>query len=120
LSVMVAKVRGGHNCWLPEPNACADIIESYLENWAGDTLGGSAKQVQLIAPPLIEPGASKNFPSDPGEFAATVYPLLLAHCSGCHTDAAAIPQSPYFASADVATAYDAAKAKMDLDNPANS
>lgn len=120
LSVMVTKVRGGHNCWLPEPNACADIIESYLEKWAGDALGGAAKVVQLVAPPLIAPGASKNFPSSPSGFASTVYPLLRAHCASCHADSAAIPQSPYFASADVATAYDAAKAKIDLDNPANS
>jgi hypothetical protein len=120
MSVMVAKVRGGHNCWLADANACADIIESYIGNWAGDTLGGIAKEVQLIAPPLFAPGSSKNFPADPGEFASTVYPLLTSFCANCHTDTAAIPQSPYFASADLDTAYEAAKAKMDLDNPANS
>ena len=38
----------------------------------------------------------------------------------CHSEAAAIPQSPYFASANMAAAYDAAQAKIDLDNPGNS
>ena len=120
MSEMVAKVRGGHNCWLAEPNACADIIQSYIENWAGDTLGGVAKEVQLIAPPLRAPGSSKNFPADPSEFAGTVYPLLEQFCSNCHADTAAVPQSPYFASADLDTAYAAAQPKMDLDTPANS
>lgn len=120
LSLMVSKVRGGHNCWLAEPNACADIIQSYIENWAGDALGGAAKEVELIAPPQFQPGSSKNFPADPSDFEATVYPLLSAFCADCHTDSAAVPQSPYFASEDVGTAYEAAQSKMDLDNPANS
>ncbi len=119
-SLLVGKVRGGHNCWLNEPNACADIIQSYIENWAGDTLGGVGKEVQLVAPPIRVPGASKNFPEDPSLFAGTVYPLLAGNCATCHADDAAIPQSPYFASDDVAAAYEAAQQKMDLDNPANS
>ena len=61
-SLMVNKVRGGHNCWLSDDNACGDIIESYIENWAGDSLGGSGKTVQLIAPPIQDAGESKNFP----------------------------------------------------------
>lgn len=120
MSTMVAKVRGGHNCWLAEPNACADIIQSYIENWAGDALGGVAKEVELVAPPQHAPGSSKNFPDDPSGFETTVWPLLTTFCSNCHTDTAPVPQSPYFASDDVATAYDAAKSKMDLDNPSNS
>ncbi len=120
LSTMVAKVRGGHNCWLAEDNACADIIQSYIENWAGDSLGGAAKEVQLLAPPLQMPGTSKNFPDDSGLFATNVYPLLIAHCSGCHSDNAAIPQSPYFASADIEVAYEAVQSKIDLGTPANS
>ncbi len=120
MSIMVSKVRGGHNCWLASDDACGDIIQSYLENWAGDTLGGVAKEIQLIAPPQRPPGSSKNFPDDPSEFASTVYPLLTNFCANCHTDSAAVPQSPYFASADLDTAYEAAQSKMDLDNPANS
>ncbi|MEQ8861526.1 MAG: LamG domain-containing protein [Pseudomonadales bacterium] len=120
MSIMVGKVRGGHNCWLASDDACADIIQSYIENWAGDTLGGVAKEIQLIAPPQQMPGSSKNFPDDPSDFAATVYPLLTSFCVDCHTDTAVVPQSPYFASADLDTAYDAAKAKIDLDAPENS
>ncbi|NBC21924.1 MAG: SDR family oxidoreductase, partial [Gammaproteobacteria bacterium] len=106
--------------WLASDDACADIIQSYIENWAGDALGGVAKEVELIAPPQYMPGSSKNYLDDPSEFEASVYPLLRNFCVDCHTDAAAVPQSPYFASEDLMTAYEAAQPKMDLDNPANS
>lgn len=119
-SVMVTKVRGGHNCWLTDDDACGDIIETYIANWAGDAYGGAGKTVQLVAPPLRDPGASKNYPADPSDFAATVYPLLDSFCADCHRESAAIPQSPYFASADIATAYAASQPRMDLDNPASS
>ncbi|MDH3642369.1 MAG: LamG domain-containing protein [Gammaproteobacteria bacterium] len=121
MSTIVAKVRGGHNCWLSDNNACGDIIQSYVENWAGATLGGAGKTIQLVAPATLNPpGQSKNFPDDPALFSTTVHPLLTQYCANCHTDAAAIPQQPFFASADVAAAYDAAKTKMDLETPANS
>ncbi|MCZ6710952.1 MAG: LamG domain-containing protein [Gammaproteobacteria bacterium] len=120
MSIMVAKVRGGHNCWLSDDNACGDIIETYVENWAGATLGGAAKTVQLVAPVLQAPGQSKNFPDDPSLFSTTVYPLLTQYCSNCHSENAPVPQQPYFANSDVNSAYDAAKTKMDLNTPANS
>ena len=47
-SAMVAKVRGGHNCWLTDNNACGDIIQSYIENWAGNSLGGAGKEVEPL------------------------------------------------------------------------
>jgi hypothetical protein len=119
-SALVAKVRGGHNCWLTDDNACGDIITSYIENWAGDSLGGATQAVQLIAPTLVDPGSSKNFPASSGAFASSVYPLLNAYCSNCHSDTSAVPQQPYFASSDVDLAYEAAKTKMDLASPVNS
>lgn len=119
-SLIVAKVRGGHNCWLSDANACGDIIESYIENWAGDALGGSGKDIQLEAPPIVDPGASKNFPADSALFASTVYPLLDDYCSSCHTDSAAIPQSPFFASEDIDAAYAAAQTRIDLETPSSS
>lgn len=119
-SLMVNKVRGGHNCWLSDDNACGDIIESYIENWAGDSLGGSGKTVQLTAPPIQDPGESKNFPESTGLFAGSVYPLLTAYCSNCHSDTSAVAQSPFFASDDIDVAYEAAQTRMDLDTPANS
>jgi len=120
-SVMVAKVRGGHNCWLADDNACGDIVQSYIENWAGDAFGGAGKEVELIAPAVLQsPGSSKNLPLDaPAEFTA-VHDLLTQYCAQCHSDSAAVPQSPYFASDDIEVAYDAARSKMDLDNPSNS
>lgn len=119
-SLIVNKVRGGHNCWLTDDNACGDIIESYIENWAGDSLGGNGKSVQLQAPPIQDPGESKNFPASPAGFASTVYPLLNDYCADCHSDTAAIAQSPFFASSDIDVAYEAAQSRIDLETPDNS
>jgi hypothetical protein len=119
-SIVVNKVRGGHNCWLTSNDACGDIIQSYIEAWASGAFGGTGKEIQLTAPPLQDPGSSKNFPDDSSLFAANVHPLLLQYCVGCHRDNAAVPQSPFFANADPDAAYEAAKAKIDLDTPANS
>lgn len=119
-SLIVQKVRSGHNCWLSDDNACGDIVQSYIENWAGDALGGTGQQIVLEAPPLRAPGDSKNFPADTSLFASTVYPLLDAYCSGCHTDSVAVPQSPFFASQDLDTAYAAAQTRIDLETPGNS
>ncbi len=120
-SIMVNKVRGGHNCWLADDNACADIIQSYIENWAGDTLGGAGKEIELVAPPVLQPpGDSRNLPADPPAEFAELHDLLTLYCSQCHSDSAAVPQSPYFASDDINVAWDASLAKINLDNPANS
>jgi hypothetical protein len=122
-SQMVSKVAGGHNCWLgsspAEWQACADTITSYITAWAGG-VSGSGTVVALTAPALVDPGASKSFPTDSALFASTIHPVLKAFCSGCHTESAANPQSPYFANADPDSAYEYAKSKIDLDNPANS
>ncbi len=122
-SRMVLKVRGGHNCWLTSNDACGDIIQSYIEAWAGGALGGVGKSIQFTAPPLRDPGSSKNFPADVSAtmFKTAVYdPYLHEYCVGCHKEDAAVPQSPFFASDDIDVAYAAAQKKMDLDNPANS
>ena len=127
-SRMVVKVAGGHNCWLSSTAACADILTTWIRNWAGAAAGGGT-QIQLQAPPDIAVGASRSFPasaSDTGtngeSFATTIWPLVrgAGNCVRCHAPAAASPQSPFFASADVNEAYAAARAKIDLDNPANS
>jgi hypothetical protein len=120
-SRMVLKVRGGHNCWLTSNDACGDIIQSYIEAWAGGALGGVGKAIQFTAPPLRDPGASKNYPADSALFQQNVYgPYLSQYCTGCHKEDAAVPQSPFFASDDIDVAYAAAQSKMNLDNPANS
>jgi hypothetical protein len=115
-SRMVTKVAGGHNCWLASAAACADILTTWISNWAGAAAGGTST-VELKAPPLRDPGASKSFPADSGLFATTVYPLLTQYCSRCHAPAAANAQSPFFASGDVGEAYAAARLKINLDQP---
>ncbi len=118
-SRMVTKVAGGHNCWLDSDSACGDVITAYITAWAGGVAGGG-NIIELVAPPLRDPGDSKSFPDDSGLFATTVHPLLTAHCASCHVDSAANAQSPFFADSDADTAYEAAKPRIDLDNPANS
>ena len=119
-SRMVQKVAGGHNCWLASPDACADILTTWIASWAGSTSGGGTTGVTLTPPPLLDPGASKAFPTSPALFSTTVYPVVRQYCSRCHAPAAASPQSPYFASADLDEAYAAVKVKMDLDDPSRS
>ncbi len=119
-SRMVAKVAGGHNCWLSSDQACADIITTWIENWAGGTGSSAGRTIQLEAPADIDVGTSKSFPADSALFAATVHPLLTTYCAGCHSPASGTPQQPYFADNDVNSAYDAAKPKINLSDPAAS
>jgi cytochrome c553 len=133
-SSVVTKVANGHNCWLATDQDCAAAIISYIQAWQL-TLDDSPAQIKLVAPVINTVGASKNFPAGaqdnaPNSFAQTVYPLLTTHCSSCHAETAATPQAPFFANesnadaaaalAALASAYDAAKAKLDLDKPENS
>jgi Concanavalin A-like lectin/glucanases superfamily len=118
-SRIVVKVAGGHNCWLSSAQACADILTTWIRNWAGGTSSGGT-QVALQAPPDHTVGSSKTFPGDSALFGSTVYPLLTQFCARCHSSSAAAPQSPFFASGDVVEAYAAVKAKINLDNVALS
>ena len=118
-SRMVTKVAGGHNCWLDSDSACGDVITAYITAWAGG-IAGSGNIIELVAPALKDPGDSKSFPTDSVLFSTTVHPLLTAHCAGCHVDSATSAQSPFFADSDPDKSYEAARPKIDLDNPANS
>jgi hypothetical protein len=118
-SMMVAKVAGGHNCWLASPSACGDTLTVWIQNWAGSSATGS-QSIKLVAPPDETVGSAKTFPTSPAAFQTTVYPLLSQYCSRCHAPAALTPQQPYFASADINEAYSNAQAKINLDNPALS
>ena len=120
-STMVIKVGGGHNCWLSTPQDCADILTTWIKNWAGGAASGTT-QIQLVAPTDVTVGSSKSFPANATDngnasFANTIYPLLSTFCSRCHSESAAVPQSPYFASSNVQEAYQNAQAKIDLDTP---
>lgn len=118
-SRLVEKVSGGHNCWQASDQACADVLATWISNWAGGTVASS--NAIVLTPPLERaPGASKSFPAFAGAYGSTVHPLLTTYCGGCHTDSAAVPQSPFIASNDVDVSYAAARNRIDLDNPANS
>jgi len=126
LSRLVSKVGEGHNCWLGDSQACADIMTTWIEGWAGATSGGGGRQIVLTPPPSVEPGDSKNYANATAEnFRDIVYATgvgyLEEYCSGCHSSSSPTPQQPYFAeTGDVDSylaAYEAAKPKMDLDDP---
>jgi len=130
LSQIVTKVAGGHNCWRGDPGACAADLTTWISNWLGadDT---SVKQIQLIEPTPVEPGASKRFPELPPASFKQVYDLLDQHCSNCHQPNSATAQSPYFAAGDrndpniltsdaYAEAYRASQSKINLNDPRQS
>jgi hypothetical protein len=123
-SRMVEKVAGGHHCWLGSDaaalSACASILTTWIGNWANASGIVGARQIDLEPPVLQDVGASRSFPAAPTLFASTVYPVLEDYCTACHSSTAAVPQQPFFADADIDTAYDAAKTKIDLDDPDNS
>jgi len=126
-SRMVGKVGGGHNCWLASNAACGDILTTWITNWAGTTASTAARKIELEPPVLRDPGQSKNFPSDQGVlFSQTVYPVLEQYCSDCHASSTALKQQPFFAEGPpsdgdaVELAYEAAKPKMNLDDPSIS
>jgi hypothetical protein len=120
-SRLVTKVAEGHNCWLSSVAACATAITAYIEDWAEGTVAGG-RQVQLVAPVAYAPGSTLGFPADVTntDFEFTVWPLLRTNCQGCHVDSSPTPQQPFFASDNVADAYEAAKSKINLNDPASS
>ncbi len=123
LSTVVSKVQTGHNCWVTDPNVCAAIMTTWIENWTGDGAGGG-RQIVLTPPVSSDPGSSRNFPADafgPPSFESLLHqPILTQYCQDCHSSEAATPIQPYFADPDVNVAYDAAKSKINLDDPSNS
>ncbi|MDJ0908716.1 MAG: LamG domain-containing protein [Woeseiaceae bacterium] len=123
LSQVVTKVQTGHNCWVTDPNVCAAIMTTWIENWTGDGAGGG-RQIVLTPPISSDPGSSRNFPADPfgpPSFESILHqPILTTYCQDCHSSEAATPIQPYFADPDVNVAYDAAKSKINLDDPAAS
>ncbi|MEO0974966.1 MAG: LamG domain-containing protein, partial [Pseudomonadota bacterium] len=95
-------------------------ISAFAIETGGGADGAGGRQIQLTPPPIKDVGASKAFPADASLFAATVQPLLVTYCASCHSTSSALAQSPYFGNTDPVTAYEAAKARMDLNTPANS
>jgi hypothetical protein len=120
-SRLVTKLQSGHNCWLTDDQACADIMTTWIEGWAGEQASGG-RQIVLEAPVEKDPGTSRNYANaSQANFASLVHgPILAEYCAGCHASQAPAAQQPYFADADVSVAYEAAQPKMDLDVPADS
>ncbi|WP_084631420.1 LamG domain-containing protein [Ferrimonas senticii] len=118
-SRLVEKVAAGHNCWLTSNSACGETISQWIRLWSDERVS-TVNVIELTAPVLRDPGASKNFPADPALFANHVYPLLTQYCAACHSETAAVAQSPFFASNEVAKAYEAAKTVINLDQPEQS
>jgi hypothetical protein len=129
-SAAVQRVANGHNCWLGANQAatCATTITGYIERWAE---GSSQFQtdVKLLPRTVVEPSGTKVLPaqleqaqalgfvaSDPSQLLG----LLNKYCSGCHSDSAPVPQSPYFGSDSLQLAYDGLRGSIDLVDPAAS
>lgn len=120
-SRLVLKIGEGHNCWLTDSQACADIMTTWIEAWAGAVATGG-REIVLEAPVSKAPGSSRNYANaSEANFATFVHvPVLTEYCAGCHSSQSATSQQPYFAEADVSAAFEAAKSKMNLDSPADS
>jgi hypothetical protein len=130
-SAFVTKLNAGHHCWEAVSSICETLITGWITDWQNANNGGVAsRQINLVPPDDIrDPGAAKSFPADTTAFANTVYSLLVGtdpviannNCQNCHEEIATpLPQAPFFASGDINSAYEAAKAKMDIDTPSNS
>jgi len=119
-STLVQQVGGGHNCWVAAPQACADTMLTWIQNWIGGGAGASEK-VQLVPPPDQSVGGTKLFPSDSTQFQSLLWtPILRRFCADCHDPNSSTPQAPYFASSDPNQAYLEAQVKINLDDPAAS
>ena len=119
-SELVLKVGSGHNCWVASPQACADTMLTWVQNWLGGGAGASQK-VQLIPPPEQSVGGTRIFPSDSTQFQTLIWtPILRQFCVDCHRPDSPTPQAPYFASSDPNQAYLEAQSKINLDAPDQS
>lgn len=122
-STMVTKVAGGHHCWLGNSpasiSACANILSSQISAWAAGN-GGSSGSTQITLRSVAGNPISdyKAFPASSAF--APVHTLLTLYCADCHAASAGTPQAPFFAETDRDDAYEAAKPKMDLNDPAAS
>ena len=121
-SDVVTRVYNGHNCWnSADPTICRDTLIEFITNWANGVEATSATEIAFTAPADQKPTGSVVFPDTLSEF-DDLYATLTTNCAGCHSDTApqALQQTPLFAHSDQATAYEAAKTKIDVANPSES
>ena len=115
-SALVEKLKAGHSCWESQSSVCADLLTSWIDNWASIE-SAQVNVVELRAPVNKAPAQTKSFPSDSSTFESLIYtPYLKPHCSGCHRSNVANAQSPFFASDDIEQAYLAAMNKINLES----
>ncbi len=127
-SRVVEKVNDGHNCWIDGGNAvCAGDLRRAIEDWVGGGNGDTttielslsqekSNQEITVTKQFPVTGAS-DYDSVVSAFGTTVYPLFAAYgCDSCHRSGTATPQQPYFASLNLNEAYDASRARMDIDD----
>jgi len=127
-SALITKINEGHNCGTASAcSALATNATAYISNWVtGGVPGGGTDDepnvITLTPPAIKDVGSSKNFPaSAPSDFSG-VHTLLVDNCADCHRDSASVPQTPFFADADINIAYDAivTSQKISLDIPRDS
>jgi mono/diheme cytochrome c family protein len=125
-SIIVAKVGGGHNCWLADAGACASIMTRWITDWVGAS-GTGGRAIELVEPAAKDPGATRRLPATapPSYYTdvgaqRSVHKLLTTYCADCHRSTATTKQSPFFAAADEEESYQAAIPKINLDDPANA
>ncbi len=127
LSEFVTKVSElpiGHNCWVDDPGVCGTILTTWIENWVGAAADGG--RAIVLTPPVSQATDDptllfKSFPDDPTAFETLLHgPILSQYCENCHSSEAATAQQPYFADPDITAAYEAAKSKINLDDPGAS
>jgi mono/diheme cytochrome c family protein len=126
-SPAVLRVANGHNCWLgsDQTATCATTLTGYVERWASG-VSQTESEVRLIPRRPVDPSGTRVLPPSADELDALglsvesgteIVGLLRTYCSECHAEDAAFPQSPYFASADRDSAYDALRTVIDLADP---
>jgi len=118
-SRLVIKVSNGHNCWLNSDQACAETMQQWIKLWADDRVS-VANTIELKPPVIREPGSSKSFPVATQLFSTEIAPIVQSYCGACHNESATNPQSPFFASDDIDSAYQAVKRVINLDTPSQS
>ena len=124
----LSKVGGGHNCWLASNAACGDILTTWITNWAGSTASHGGAQNRARAADAARPRPEQEFPRRPRR-AVLDDGLSAARAALLRVplvELGAASSSPFFAegppsdSDAVELAYEAAKSKINLDDPAIS
>ncbi len=129
-SAAVLRVANGHNCWLgaDQTATCATTLTGYVERWASG-VSQTQSEVRLVARRPVDPSGTRVLPPTADELDALgisvesggeLIGLLRTYCSECHAENAAFPQSPYFASGDRDSAFDALRTVIDLADPGAS